>query len=188
MKPALQLVSETDSPDSFPWPGTGEQLSIRDAHYRIADMEDRLAGMHKEVEDLARDKVRLERRVAEDEDPLHHAKGSEIVALFARWQQGSGHSKAKLGGPRTKLVKARLKDGYEVTGDGNEADLELAIDGICSHPFASYDRRSPVERSGYKRKDDFELALRDEKHVETLARLGWKARQSGWTPTEGWPK
>ena len=151
------------------------------------DAEATILGLLKIVEKQARENAKLEKRVAEDEDPMNHAKGADIVALFDRWKLGSNHPKAKLGGPRVKLVKARLKDGFDIAGDGTEPDLELAIDGICSYPFQVYDKRNATGRP-QDRRDDFELALKDEKHVEALSRLGWKARREGWTPDGGWPR
>ena len=182
----LRLVSENDSP--FPWPDdNGELLTTEQAVERVKGLLYENVGLTKLTKKQARENARLEKRVAEDEDPMNHAKGADIVALFDRWALGSNHLKAKLGGPRVKLVKARLKDGYDITGDGsNGATLELAIDGICAYPFQVYDKRNATGRP-QDRRDDFELALKDEKHVEALARLGWKARSEGWTPEEGWP-
>ena len=145
---------------------------------------DTIAGLLDIIEKAGRTIGSLERRIREEEDPDHHPKGKEIRDLFDRWRVGSGHSAAKLGGPRMKLIKARLKDGYPIKGD-NEASLELAIDGICAYPYAVYDKRFAEGRK-QDRRDDFELALKDEKHVESLARLGWKARRDGWTPDHGW--
>lgn len=145
---------------------------------------DTIAGLLDIIEKSGRTIGALERRLREESDPDHHPKGKEIRDLFDRWKLGANHPKAILGGPRVKLVKARLKDGYPIQGD-NEASLELAIDGICAYPFQVYDRRSAKGRK-QDRRDDFELALKDEKHVESLARLGWKARREGWTPEGGW--
>ena len=147
---------------------------------------DTIAGLLEIVEKAGRTIGSLERRIKEEEDPDHHPQGKDIRWLFEQWQEGSGHHKAKLGGPRVKLIKARIRDGYPVRSDKPEPSLELAVYGICAYPFASYDHRSATEKAGYKRKDDFDLAMRDEKHVESLARLGWKARREGWTPSTGW--
>ena len=179
----LRLVS--DNPDhSFPWPLTGELISLPDAHARIKELHEGKEAMKRLLEEREVKYRRQERQLQEEADPRNHPNGREIQELFARWQAGSGHHKTKLGLNRIKLVKARLKDGYPIKGE-DEASLELAIDGICAYPYAVYDRRSATGRK-QDRRDDFELALKDEKHVESLARLGWKARRDGWTPDHGW--
>lgn len=179
----LRLVSD-DPAEGFPWPLTGELISIPDAHHRIQELKEGKDALHRLLEERERKYRRQEKLLEEEANPLSHPKGKEIVDLFERWKQGSGHPKALLGLNRMKLIKARLKDGYPIKGD-NEASLELAIDGICAYPYAVYDKRFAEGRK-QDRRDDFELALKDEKHVESLARLGWTARREGWTPDHGW--
>lgn len=186
--PALRLVGDTAA-DSFPWPGTGEMLSIRDAHYRIAELGEKNAALHTLTEKLAVSLRRLEKRVAEDEDPSTHPLGKEIVALIERWMLGTGHGKAKVSADRVKAVKARLKDGYPITSDEHlptDPTLELAVDGICSHPFVVNGQRSRTG-SQSQRHDRLGICLGGGEKVEEFARLGYAARKAGFTPAEGWP-
>lgn len=178
------------------------ELSLRDALTRIAelerqiandyarrDAEDRAEGFRVTVEKQAREIGVLTRKVAEGEDPQTHPKGAEIVALIERWKRGTDKPTAKAGATRVKLVKARLKDGYPLASEDelpSEPTLELAIDGLCAYPFRVYDRRLRDGKPA-NRDDDLTAALKDEKHVEEMARLGFKARREGWTLEGGWP-
>lgn len=179
-KANLRLVGDTAA-DTFPWPETGELLSFTDAHSRIEDLKDRVAGMHAEVERLARDKVRLERRIAADEDPTNHAQGAEIVALIERWKQATGHTKSKVSGDRVKAVKARLAEDYTIE------QLELALDGIAAFPYVGTGGQRFREGKKAQRHDRIGIALGGGEAVERFAVLGHEARAKGWTP-EGWPR
>ncbi len=188
-EPALRLVGDTAA-DTFPWPGTGEMLSFRDAHYRIDEQAEKNAALHKLVESQAVSIRRLEKRVAEDEDPATHPQGAEIVALIDLWRNGTGHKKAKIGVARLRMVRARIKDGFAITldeGADPEPTLELAVIGICAYPFRVFDRRYR-DGNPSNRDDDLSAAMKDEKHVEAMARLGFKALREGWTPEGGWPQ
>lgn len=187
-EPALRLVGDSAA-DTFPWPGTGELLSFRDAHYRIDEQVEKNAALHKLVESQAVTIRRLEKRVAEDEDPATHPQGAEIVALIERWMRGTGHSKARVSADRVKAVKARLKDGYAITSDEHlptDPTLELAVDGICSHPFVVNGQRSRQGTTS-QRHDRLGICLGGGEKLEDFARLGYAARKAGWTPSGGWP-
>lgn len=186
--PNLRLVGD-DAASSFPWPETGEMLSIADAHYRIRDLQDERDGLLKLTAKQARENAALQRRVAEDEDPATHPQGAEIVAVIERWRTGAGHPQARISADRVKLVKARIKDGYPITAEEplpSEPTLELAVDGICSHPFVTNGGRA---RSGQpsNRHDRLGICLGGGEKLEEFARLGYMARRAGWTPEEGWP-
>ena len=173
--PHLQLVNTetgevvTDCPD------------CRDKDYKLRDLEDKVAGLMATVEKQARTIGALERRIAEEEDPNSHPKGKEIVAVIERWKRATGHTKAKVSADRVKLVKARLKDGYELTSEEwlpSEPTIELAIDGIAAFPYVVNGKR---ERTGKpsQRHDRLGIALAGGEKVEEFARLGYRARQEG---------
>lgn len=147
----------------------------------VAHAKDTIVGLLKLLEGAGKTIGSLERRVQEDADPNHHTKGREIVALIERWKRGTGKKTAKAGAQRVKLIKSRLKDGYPITSDDwlpAEPTLELAVDGLCAFPYRVFDRR---QREGKKVNLDNDLtaALKDEKHVEQMARLGYQARKDG---------
>ncbi len=175
----LRLVS--DQPSGFPWPETGELLSTEEAHRRVRDLTDERDGLLTLTAKQAKENARLARRIVEDEDPNSHPRGAEIVALGERWKRGTGKAKAKLGAPRVKLIKARLKDGFPISAEDwlpQEPTLELAIDGLCANPYRVYNHRHPDGRPS-DLDNDLSAALKDEKHVEDLSRLGYEARRSG---------
>lgn len=182
-QPELRLVEPL--PAGIVWPdGTGELLSVSDATHRIRDLLDERDGLIATTQRQAREIGRLQRRIAEDEDPDSHPQGAEIVALIDRWKAGSGHHKARTSADRIKLVKARIKDGYAVTSDDplpTEATLELAVDGICAFPYVVNGHRqnhgSPAQRH-----DRLGIALEGGEAVEKFARLGYAARRAGWRP------
>lgn len=181
----LRLVTEAGD---FPWPGTGELVPVTEAHHRILDMQDKLDGYKQTVDKQARDIGVLNRRITEEEDPNSHPKGKEIVALIERWRTGANHPSAKISADRVKLVKARIKDTYPIRSDDPlpaEPTLELAVDGICSHPFVVNGQRV---RNGTaaQRHDRLGIALGGGEKVEEFARLGYAARKQGWTPEGGW--
>ncbi len=183
----LRLVGDTAT--DVVWPETGELLSPTDATHRIRDLLDRIEGYKRTIDKQAREIGALSRRVAEDEDPGTHPQGAEIVALIERWMRGAGHAKAKLSADRVKLVKARIRDGYSLSAPWppSEATLELAVDGICSHPYVTNGHRTRDGKSS-NRHDRLGICLGGGEKVEEFARLGYAARQAGWTPESGWPE
>lgn len=169
-------------------PETGE---VHHVDARIADLEDELAGAKKTIAAQNRIIGTQERKIkAEEGDPVRGDKEeAKFRALGERWKLASGKKNAVIGKPRLKLMKARRNDGFPITQPDDAepmATLELAIDGLCAYPYRVYDKRY---REGRKQDLDnaIDSALKDEKHVEECARLGWKARQEGWTPEGGWP-
>lgn len=175
--PRLKLVDPT----------TGE-LVDRDPDSRIRDLEDLNAGLRVTVDKQAREIGTLKRKLTAD-DPEVHPQRAAIHKLIDRWREACNHPKAKAGTARVKLVAARIKDGYPVTSEEwlpSEPTLELAIDGLAAYPYRVFNRRY-AEGKPADRDDDLTAALKDEKHVELCARLGYKARQAGWTLEGGWP-
>ena len=163
-------------------PETGE---IRCQHCR--DNENRVEGYRLTVDKQAREIGTLTRKLRDEDDPHNHKLGTEIVELIDRWRDLC-HPKATVGRARVKMVKARLSDGFALGSEDHLPDhptLELAIDGVASHPYLLYGKR---QRAGPEanRYDDLKDALGDEPKVEESARAGYVARKAGWTPEEGW--
>jgi hypothetical protein len=177
-RPILQAVPDDGG---FPWPDeNGEILSLSDAIHRVRDLLDENAGLVKLTKKQAKENGALSRRIQEDEDPRSHPRGAEIVALVERWKQGAGHPNSKVSGDRIKLVKSRLKDDYTIE------QLELAVDGICSHPYVTNGHRTTAGHDS-NRHDRLGIALGGGEKVEEFARLGYAARKAGWTVGDGWP-
>ena len=168
MEAALRLVSDNDA--LFPWPDTGEALTTEQAVERVKGLIFENEGLTKLTKKQARENAALARRVAEDESVESHAQGREIVELIDHWRTACNHPNSKISGDRIKLVKSRLKDGYEF------AELRLAIDGLAAHPFRVYDRRLPTGRPA-DRHDQLKDALGDSERLEKLANLGAQARR-----------
>ena len=182
--PALHVLPGGEVPHDAP--SLAEALRrIHELEYELRDRDDRCEGYRKTVDKQAREIGALSRKLADEDGVENHPAGTDITALIDLWRGGTGHLKAKAGKTRIKMVKARLADGYPLKAD-DEASLELAVIGLCSHPYRVFDRRGRTGRPS-DRDDDLSAALKDEKHVETLARLGWKAKQAGWTAEGGWP-
>ena len=175
--------------DAFLWPTPdGEVLSLSDATYRVRDLLDERDGLLKLTKKLARENGALGRRIQEADDPAHQPPGSEVVAVVERWRSLC-HPNAKVSKDRIRLVKARLSDGFPLSAEDHlptEPTLELAVDGIASHPYLLYGKR---KRTGAEsnRYDDLKDALGDAPKVEEAARAGYLARKKGWT-AEGWPE
>lgn len=169
--PNLRLVGD-DAASSFPWPETGEILSIADAHYRIRDLQDERDGLLKLTAKQARENAKLGRQLAEDESAESHAKGKEIVELIERWKLRCHHEKARISGDRVKLVKARLKDGYST------AEIALAIDGLAALPYVVNAQRRATGKEG-QRYDQLKHALNGGQDLERFANLGHQARKQG---------
>jgi hypothetical protein len=178
------------------------QLSERDAEIRElraevdrlkavrtdADLADENAGHLVTLRKQSREIGVLTKRIEVQEDPksASNALAYEVVDY---WRRATRKRGAKIGASRLKLVRARLRDGFEIgepTGLPEEATLLLALDGLASHPYEIYGKR---HRTGNKsaRKNDLKDALGDEAKVEACARLGWEARRAGWTLEAGWP-
>lgn len=153
-----------------------------DKDYRIRDLEDQVAGLEETIRKQARTIGALQRRVMEEEDPNAHPKGKKIVGAIERWKRGTGHEKAKVSADRVKLVKARLKDGYELDSEEwlpDEPTIELAIDGICAFPYVVNGQRKRTGKPS-QRHDKLKTALGGGEDLERFARLGWQARKEGW--------
>ena len=165
----LRLVGESQE---FPWPETGELLSIPEAQRRIQELEYDVAGLTTLTKKQANENAKLAKRVAEDEDPTTHPKGKEIVDLIDHWRETCNHPNSKVSADRVKLVKSRLKDGYSIE------ELQLAIDGLAAFPYRVYDKRLPNGRPA-DRHDQLKDALGDSERLEKLANLGAEARRNG---------
>ncbi len=180
-EPALRLVSDTDQVPVIPWPETGEALTIDQALHRVRDLLDERDGLVVLTRRQAKDNAQIERKLIEEADPASHPRGQEIVDLVERWKRGVGHPKAKISADRVKLVKARIKDGYPLGSEEwlpTEATLELAIDGLCAHPYVVSGQRVPLGNPS-QRHDRIGIALAGGEKVEEFARLGYKARRDG---------
>ena len=136
------------------------------------DARDTIAGLLETIKNQARKIGSLERRITEEEDPLSHAKGTEIIGLIERWKIATGHPKSKTSADRVKLIKSRLRDGYSVE------QIELAIDGLASHPFVVNAQRR-AEGKDSQRYDQLEHCLKGGQKLEQFAVLGHQARQAG---------
>lgn len=184
-RPDLRLIDGT----------TGEVIDtdlsrrVHELEYENRDLEDRCEGYRKTVDKQAREIGALTRKLAEEDGIDNHSQGADIKWLIDLWREGSGHLKAKAGKQRIKMVKARVSDGFAIKAEPPETEptLELAVIGLCAYPYRVFDKRFPTGRPS-DRDDDLSAALKDEKHVESLSRLGWRARKEGWTPEGGWPE
>lgn len=152
------------------------------------EAQDLIVGLFRTIESQGRKIGSLERTINDFGEVDPGPAGREITDLIDRWRRGTGKSKAKIGKPRIKLVKARLADGFPITCPDwlpDHVTLELAIDGIAAYPYRRFKERRR-EGSESELENDLSHALKDEKHVEECARYGYKARKAGWT-LEGWP-
>lgn len=150
-------------------PETGE---VEERDSLIADLEDQLAGYRKTCDKQAREIGALSRRIAEEDDPNSHPLGAEIVALINHWRQQTGHTNAKVSADRVKLVKARLRDGYDPD------TIALAIDGLASAPYVVNAQRVPEGKES-QRYDQLKHALKGGQELERFANLGHHARKQG---------
>ena len=95
-------------------------------------------------------------------------RASEIGEVLEHWHTkckgGSVRVKIPLDGSRAKAVSNMLKlyDVYQ---------LKRAIDALAAFPFARYDLRFCEAGPGRVRRDELEVAFRDERHVEALLAL-----------------
>lgn len=166
----------------FPWPDdTGELVSVETATDRIRGMIFELEGLVKLTRKQAKENAQLTRRIQQDEDPHSHPRGADIVKLIERWKRGACHTQAKVSADRVTVVKARIKDGYEIASEEwlpDHVTLELAVDGICAFPFVVTGRRVR-EGTPAQRHDRLGIALAGGEKVEEMARLGYRARKEG---------
>lgn len=180
--PALRVVSDDGL---LVDPRTGEPT---EASYRIQDLEDQLAGEKKTGAWQSREIGRLGRQLNALLDPDSQPANSEVVAVVERWRGLCRTEKTVVSKDRIKLVRGRVADGFEITSEEwlpDRPTLELAVDGVASHPFLLYGKRKR-EGAESNRYDDLKDALGDAAKVEEAARAGYKARKAGWTLEGGW--
>lgn len=95
-----------------------------------------------------------------------------ITEVLEYWRSKTGHRRAQipLDGSRAKVVKARL-------ANFKPEQLRAAIDAAADYPFmGEFGQRFDEPGKGRKRRDEIELLLRDERHVEDLIALGERDR------------
>lgn len=153
------------------------------------DLEDELQGHLATIRKQSRAIGALERRLKEDDDPAL-SSNAEANAVCVRWKLATGKTKAVVGKARIKIVNARHGEGFAYSSEEwlpDHVTLELAVDGLASHPYEVYGKRyREGKRSNLK--NDLKHWLADEYRVEECARLGYIARREGWTVEEGWPE
>lgn len=165
--PALKLVPP-------PFEGFDGELTPANFDRLIAELHEaneEISGLQTTIRMQAGRMTRLEKAL-EDADPSTHPQHAAMVALVERWKRVCGHPRAKVSRDRLDLIKARLKDGYEVR------HLELAIDGIAAYPYVVQGQR---RREGHpsQRHDSLSIALKGGENTERFAVLGHKARGEG---------
>jgi hypothetical protein len=164
--PALRVVS----PDGE-IPQDGPQ-TMAEALALLATYEDTLHGHEQTIAWQSGKIGRLERELREETDPQAHPQRAEIAKLIDRWRIATGHTKAKASKDRFDVIRARLKDGY------NLDHLELAIDGIACFPFVQNGTRTR-EGADSQRHDSLSIALKGGENTERFANLGAQARKQG---------
>jgi hypothetical protein len=149
-------------PDLRVLDGDGE-VTIRDDLTALPSDEAALVEVivkqRREIAALKRDAAKM---AAVDPD------AETISELLEYWRDKTGHAKARIpvDGRRWRIVKARLKDGFEADR------LKRAIDGVVAFPFeGDYGERFTEPGPGRKRKDDIVNAMRDEELTERRIRL-----------------
>ena len=178
MSANLRLVA--DNPDhAFPWPLTGELISLPDAHARIKELHEGKEAMKRLIEEREVKYRRMERQLQEEADPRNQPNGKERVAVVEYWREVCGKQRSVVSKDRVKMAGARLGDGFSVE------QLKLAIDGIAAFPIRVFDKRLKDGRPD-DRHDQLKDALGDSEKVEAMANLGHQARRQGWTPDHGW--
>lgn len=152
-------------------PETGELTDARCPH--CAELEAKVAGykvtLDKQATAIGKYEREIQRYAEADEA---HPQRKEIVALVERWKRATGHPKSKVSKDRVDVIKARLKDGYDLD------QLALAIDGIGAYPFVVNGSRSR-EGKPSQRHDRLGICLGGGEKLEEFARLGYRARQEG---------
>lgn len=161
-RPALALVSADGEPT----------ISFAEALERLQQAEDMVVGQEATLKSQAARIGRLEREMAE-KDPTHHPRSKEMAAVVDRWRRATNHPKARISKDRLDLVRARLKDSYEIE------EMELAVDGLGAFPYVVNGSR---KREGHpsQRHDRLGIALGGGEKLEEFARLGYAARKQGW--------
>lgn len=135
------------------------------------ELEDTVTGHELTIKKQSLHIGRLERelkRYAEAE--AHHPRAKEIEQLIERWKVATDHPKAKVSKDRIEIVKARLKDGYDLDA------LELAIDGIGHFRYVVNGQRVRTGNPS-QRHDALSLALKGGENLERFANLGAQARR-----------
>ncbi len=94
-----------------------------------------------------------------------HRQAEDVEAIFALWQQVTGHARARLDMARRRVILARLADGY------TRADLELAVYGcrLSAHHQGDNDRGEVY--------DGLTLILRDADHVDRFIAIAERVAQ-----------
>lgn len=153
-------------------PSTGEP---------VAKAQDTITGLLKTIETQGRTIGSLERAIRDEGDVEAAPNGREIRTLFERWKSGLGKTKPILTSDRVKAVRALMRAGYEYE------QMELAVDGLLSHPFLVYGDPRRTGGSG-QRHDEFKSAFKGGAELERYANLGYQARRQGWSADGGWPE
>ena len=157
-RPFLRLVDQA----------TGELI---ETDRRIADLEDKVAGLQTTLGMQARKLGQYEREKAKA-DPRMDSRYGELKKIVNRWKRATGHEKSMISDDRLKLVRARLKDGYTIE------QIELAIDGLAACPYVVDAQRVRTGKPS-QRYDQLEHALKGGAKLERFAVLGHKARKAG---------
>jgi hypothetical protein len=130
------------------------------------EMEAELLGLLATTRSQAKQIGRLEREVKRlDDAEVHHPQRKEIVRIVEVWREVTNHPNAKVSRDRIELVKARLKDGY------NLDQIELAVRGLGANPYVVNAKRSPTGKPS-QRYDQMKHALSGGEKLEALANLG----------------
>jgi hypothetical protein len=156
-QPLLQIVD----------PDTGELRAP--GCESCADLAAKLAGAEGDLHVLTKENTKLLRRIDalqrdRDAERLNDPRRSEILSVFAYWQERCRHPNARFDGARHDLIKARLR---QFTAD----ELRTAIDGAS---VAAY-----VDSKG-KRHDRLGLILENAERVEDFCNRyhRWQKRQA----------
>lgn len=138
---------------------------------RVADLEDKVAGLKITIERQARLIGQHEREKAKA-DPRSDPRIKELDRLVDRWKRATGHLKSQNSKDRLDLIRARLKDGYSVE------QIELAIDGLGACPYVVDAQRSRTGKPS-QRYDQLKHCLRGGQELERFAVIGHRARKAG---------
>jgi uncharacterized protein YdaU (DUF1376 family) len=94
-----------------------------------------------------------------EETEVERVRTAHVQAVFSHWCRVLDHGTAKLSPKRSRLIRARLKEGYTVE------QLSAAIDGCRASPFHMGQNETGT------RYDDLALICRDAEHVEQFVQL-----------------
>lgn len=89
---------------------------------------------------------------------------SNIEEVFNYWKTTMQHERARLDAARSKVIKARLENGYSVE------DLKMAIDGCAKSDFHM------GQNSRGQKYDAITLILRDADHVDKFLDIAQNLR------------